>query len=113
MEDAVDWLAYFKSIKGVCPWSLSAALQGRIRITDWHSQILDLGTDLAIVYRCTLNAQQLKTITDQLNLNYEELEFFWSHPSQGGHSTPIPIIIQQDHLHLEKIRILTKNTQST
>lgn len=105
MDAAVDWLAYFQSIKEVCPWSLSAALQGQIRIENWHSQILDLGQDKAIVYLAPKHKpRQLKRITNRLNEQFEEYEFLWSHPKFGDHSTPQAVIIQQDAKLLENIR---------
>ena len=105
MADAVDWLAYFQNIKEVCPWSYSAVLQGKIRIETWHSHILDLGTDKAVVYLAPNHKpRQLKRISDRLNHSYSQYEFLWSHPKYQGNSTPVPVIIQQDAQLLEKIR---------
>ena len=101
----VDWEQYFLSIRPVCPWSSAAHKRNRIRITEWHSHILDLGTDLAIVYTAPNHKpRQLKRITERLNNTYPELEFLWSHPRYGGNSTSVPVIIQQDQKQLESIR---------
>lgn len=105
MDAEVDWLAYFQSIKGVCPWSYSAALQGRIRIQNWYNQVEDLGTDQAVVYLAPNHKpRQLKRITSRLNTAYSEYEFLWSHPKFGNRSTPTAVIIQQDAKLLENIR---------
>lgn len=87
-------------------------LQGRIRIETWHSHILRLENNLAIVYTAPNHKpRQLKRITDRLNRTYAEYEFLWSHPKYGGNSTPIPAIIQQDAQTLEKIRFRMENKQ--
>lgn len=102
---SVNWAAYFESIKCECPWSLGAYKQNKIRIQGWHSQILDLGTDEAIVYTAPKHRpRQLKRITERLNRDYPQYEFLWSHPKHGYNSTPVPVIIQQDQKRLESIR---------
>lgn len=100
-----DWAEYFLRIRSVCPWSFSAYKQQQIRIQPWHSQVLDLGTDQAIVYTALKHRpRQLKKITARLNRDYPLLEFLWSHPGCGANSTPVPVIIQQDQKRLESIR---------
>jgi hypothetical protein len=106
----VDWFSYFESIKPVCPWSSAAHLRNLIRIQTWHSQILDLGKFEAIVYTAPNHKpRQLKRITQRLNTQYHQYEFLWSHPKYGGHSTEVPVIIQQDQKRLESIRNRTKS----
>jgi hypothetical protein len=106
----VDWGAYFSSIRAVCPWSQGAHLRNLIRIQTWHSQILDLGKFEAIVYTAPNHKpRQLKRITQRLNQTYPQYEFLWSHPKYGGHSTAVPVIIQQDQKRLESIRNRTKS----
>ena len=53
--------------------------------------------------------RQLKRITERLNTQYHQYEFLWSHPKYGGHSTAVPVIIQQDQKRLESIRNRTKS----
>lgn len=106
----MNWADYFESIQSECPWSLGAYKQDKIRIQDWHSQILDLGTNEAIVYIAPKHRpRQLKKITNRLNRDYPLLEFLWSHPKYGYNSTPVPVIIQQDRKRLESIRNRLEN----
>lgn len=106
----VDWLEYFKSIKSVCPWSISAALQGKIRITEWHSQIQQLEHSEAIVYvALKLTPRRLKKLSCKYNTEYDQYEFLWSHPRYKNHSTPVPVLIQQSRSKLESIRLKQKN----
>lgn len=98
------WAAYFESIKHVCPWSLSAYRNNRIKFIQGYTPILDLGTHEAIVYFEDFSAKQLERITDSLNDSYVEYEFFWSHPSELGNSAPEGCIIQQDYAKIQQIR---------
>lgn len=100
-----DWMAYFESIKTVCPWSWSAVLCGAIDITHWHSQVKDLDKNKARLYLAPNHKpRQLKKICDRLNRNRPHEEWLWSHPKYGFNSTPVAVLIQQDRHTLEKAR---------
>ena len=50
------------------------------------------------------SAEWLETLSNGLNELYPESEWLWSHPTEGGESTPIPCLIQQDAHLLNTIR---------
>jgi len=107
---AVDWGAYFESIKGVCPWSWSAWQTGAIEISHWHSQVKELKNYKARLYIAPKHKpRQLKKICSRLNLTRTHEEWLWSHPSFAHNSTPVPVFIQQDRQLLEKARNNLKN----
>lgn len=102
--DAEDnWLKYFQSIQSVCPWSLPAYKSGLIDITHWQRTVLPLANCTARVYVHTVTPGTLRTIHNGLN-DTTEYEWLWSHPDCGGHSAPMPCLIQQDKQQLERIR---------
>jgi len=102
---AVDWESYFKSIRQVCPWSWAAWKKQQITITNWHSQIFELGNFQARLYIApNHNARQLKKISNRLNRERPHEEWLWSHPDFAHNSTPVPVFIQQDRLILERAR---------
>ena len=51
-------------------------------------------------------AEQLSDLADKMNAMYDHSEFLWSHPEEGGASTHVPCIIQQDK---EKLNIIREN----
>jgi len=46
----------------------------------------------------------LKDTCDQMNRTHQTSEWLWSHPAEGGDSTHIACLIQQDKAKLTKIR---------
>ena len=112
MEKEDSWAEYFKSIQPVCPWSLSAYRQNKLKFVEGCTPILELEEYEAIIYFEEFTPKQLEAIVDQLNDIYAEYEFFWSHPLEGGNSAPQACIIQQDYAKIEQIRQkITKNIQ--
>lgn len=110
--DAEDsWREYFASIQQVCPWSLPAYEKGKIKITQWQNTPEELSGYLAIVYVYFTRPQRLRKIHNTLN-DTTESEWLWSHPEMGGHSSPVPCLIQQDPEQLRKIRDAIRTKQS-
>ena len=59
----------------------------------------------AAVYKWpTASVEWLKTMCDGLNEQYESSTWLWSHPAEGGDSTHIPVLIQQDATQLAELR---------
>lgn len=113
MEKEDNWARYFKSIESICPWSLSAYRQNRLKFIQGYRPILELRQYEAIIYlEDEFTPRQLEAIVDQLNEIYAEYEFFWSHPDEGGNSAPEACIIQQNYAKIEQIRQkITQNPQ--
>ena len=42
VEDKSIWFNYFNSIKNVCPWSFESYCNGRVKITQFDRDILEL-----------------------------------------------------------------------
>lgn len=108
--EEVNWPYYFGSIQNVCPWSQGYYRKGLI---DVHYSPINFGkTDpeplhnfVARIYiRPNCSPRLLNKIADRFNLRYEAEEWLWSHPQYGGHSTPVPVLIQQNRAILEKAR---------
>tara|TARA_R100001463_G_scaffold100203_1_gene154644 strand:+ start:134 stop:421 length:288 start_codon:yes stop_codon:yes gene_type:complete len=49
-------------------------------------------------------ADELEQLADKMNNKYTHSEFLWSHPEEGGDSTHVPCVIQQDRVQLQTIR---------
>jgi len=99
----IDWLSYFVSIVSVCPWSGAYWRKQKIDVKLWKSEIIPLDDYVARIYiHKNASGRQLKKIMERMNDIRPEEEWLFSHPMYGGHSTPIPILIQQD------LEILTK-----
>ena len=103
-----QWFQYFESIKSVCPWSLQSYKKGLLEIQPYFDY-RPLGELEARVYIYHLKPKQLNAIMEQLNDEYPDEEWLWSHPEGGEHSAPVPCLIQQSHQHLESIRQRLKN----
>lgn len=102
-ENKQIWLDYFKSIRSVCPWSYPAYTKSQIEILP-NFDYKPLGKYLARVYIYELTSSELEQMMEHLNEHYPQEEWFFSHPSEGGHSSPYPCLIQQSHQHLQTIR---------
>ena len=101
----VNWQEYFASIVSVCPWSKKYWSQQRIDVVEWQDKILELGSYVARVYVHTeADAKELEKMMNLFNEQREDEEWLYSHPQYGGHSTPVGVLIQQDHVLLNSIR---------
>lgn len=99
----VDWPTYFASIVSVCPWSRAYWHKQKIDVQLWKSEIVPLDDYVARMYiHKHASGRQLKKIMERMNEIRHEEEWLFSHPMYKGHSTPVPILIQQD------LEILTK-----
>ena len=59
----------------------------------------------ALVFKCEgKSVEWLKGVEQQLNTLNDGNEYLWSHPAEGGESTPIPVIICQPEDVLNHIR---------
>jgi len=101
----VNWLAYFEGIQSVCPWSLPAFRAGYIDIVSWRGYRIVLDRPMiARVYICKLNQRRLKKLASDFENLDQENEWLWSHPDFKNFSTPVPCLIQQNRIHLARIR---------
>ena len=105
------WAEYFASIRKVCPWSQKAFMNDKILFVETNGTCLNTYAKLfphteyeAFVYKWpTASVEWLKTMSEGLNEIYDT-EWLWSHPSEGGDSTHIPVLIQQDATQLAELR---------
>ena len=105
------WTKYYDSIKKVCPWSGRAHKMSKILYVETTPVCLDTYAKLfpyteyeAAVYKWpTASVEWLKTMCDGLNDTYDT-EWLWSHPAEGGDSTPCPVLIQQCATRLAELR---------
>ena len=108
--EEVDWLSYFVSIRGSCPWSRYHWQKGSIDIVHLainfgKTEPQPLQTYVARIYiRPNCSPRLLKKLADRFNLRYEAEEWLYSHPVYGGQSTPVPVLIQQNRAILEEAR---------
>ena len=95
--EEVDWLSYFVSIKGSCPWSRYHWQKGSIDIV--YTSLKDLNYEPQPLHN------SVARIYDRMNKQRGDTEeWLYSHPVYGGESTPVPILIQQNRAILEKAR---------
>ena len=105
------WATYFAKIRKVCPWSLKAFMKDKILFVETTPVCLDTYAKLfphinfeAAVYKWPdASVEWLKTMCAGLNETYDT-EWLWSHPDEGGDSTHIPVLIQQDATRLAELR---------
>ena len=99
----IDWSSYFVSIVSVCPWSGAYWRKQKIDVQAWKGEIIPLSDYVARIYiHKHASGRLLKKIMERMNDTRPEEEWLFSHPMFRGHSTPVPILIQQD------LEILTK-----
>ena len=106
-ESNIDWSEYFASIVSVCPWSKSYWRKQTIDIQYWKgtNNITPLENYVARMWIHThASGRLLCKIHNRLNQCRLHEEWLYSHPCYGGHSTPIPVLIQQDLAILTKAR---------
>lgn len=105
------WATYFAKIRKVCPWSLKAFMKDKILFVETTPVCLDTYAKLfphtdyeAAVYKWpNATVEWLETLCAGLNEQYDT-EWLWSHPDEGGNSTHIPVLIQQDAEQLAQLR---------
>ncbi len=101
VKDKSLWEDYFYGIRKVCPWSYSAWSKGLIDINLWKGTPIPLEHYEARVNIIgVIKPRLLKKIEQRLNEQRQDEEWLHSHPSFGIHSTPVPVLIQQDRQHL-------------
>ncbi len=108
-EDST-WVKYFAKIRNVCPWSYK--LMDSILV--WDNDEGNLNTIAATFRQSKMEAfvyvmkdktaKQLSDMCDVLNNKHKHSEWLWSHPDEGGDSTHVPCLIQQDRQKLTKLR---------
>ena len=102
-----QWSEYFASIVSVCPWSKSYWKQQKIDIQTWKGTqyIPPLKDNVARMWIHTKASDRtLDNIQQRLNDRRTHEEWLYSHPCNGRHSTPVPILIQQNLQVLTKAR---------
>ena len=113
-KEEVDWFAYFKSIKGLCPWSLRAYMQDKIL----HITVGDEPTEMTWVscfkgsnheallfeYPHETTIDMLLSVVDKIEQKHKDLIAFWSHPDEKEDNTPKPCVIVQDRQLLTDLR---------
>lgn len=105
------WAEYFDSIKQSCPWSGQYYKMSKILFVETTPVCLDTYAKLfpytdyeAVVYKWPdASVEWLQTMCNGLNDTYDT-EWLWSHPAEGGESTPCPVLIQQDAEKLAQLR---------
>ena len=106
-ESNIDWSEYFASIVSVCPWSKSYWRKQQIDVQQWKGEhnITPLNNYVARMWiHWHSSGRLLCKIHNRLNECRLHEEWLYSHPCYGGHSTPIPVLIQQDLAILTKAR---------
>ena len=106
-NEEVNWLEYFASIRSVCPWSKAYWLKQKIDIRRWRGEhnIVPLGDYVARVWiHPNASSRTLCNIHYRLNTWTKNEEWLYSHPIHKKHSTPVPVLIQQDQQTLNKAR---------
>lgn len=120
-QEEVNWQNYFQSIRPVCPWSYKAFMREGIQFFNYVPSTFNVWRQTfhtrrqhgqpqpeAYVYRAEgYDSEYLENLTEQYNALDDGCEYLWSHPSHGGDSTPIPVIIQQDRETLTDLRLKT------
>ena len=108
-EDS-SWVKYFTKIRGVCPWSYK--LMDKILVVETKENCLQTFASCfnaskyeACVYKFPdATVEWLTAKCEELNKTQTKSEWLWSHPAEGGDSTHIACLIQQDRAKLTKIR---------
>ena len=102
---------YLKSITAVCPFSLKYFDAGEIPILHYSEPLVrelyeELDKYPAILFKVhtSICRKVLESTAHELADEYPEAEWFWSHPSEGGTSTVVPVLIMQNREHLAKAR---------
>ena len=106
-KEEVNWTEYFASIVAVCPWSKAFWAKQKIDIQRWRGEqrITPLGDYVARMWlHPNASGRTLCNIHYRLNEQRTNEEWLYSHPQYRGHSTPTPVLIQQDITVLNNAR---------
>ena len=105
-HQSVDWLAYFKSIQGECPWSYAAYVKGLIDIVPWHDHkvIPLLDQYQARMWLVDYPNTIIEAMAEELDSLDLQHEWLYSYPGYGDYATPVPVLIQQDRKTLNDLR---------
>ena len=102
---------YLKSITEVCPFSLKHFDAGEVPILYYSPTLIqelyfELDKYPAIVFKCpaTICRDVTQSTADELANEYPDADWYWSHPDEGGTSTPVPVLIMQNREHLTSAR---------
>ena len=106
---SVDWLAYFKSIQGECPWSYAAWRQGLIDVVEYRGEKIPLGHYSARMYTVNVEDATVEALTRTLNQDDSESEWLFSYPGFGPYATPVKVLIQQNRAELGNLRSRLKD----
>lgn len=110
-KEEVNWTEYFASIVSVCPWSKSYWQKQKIDMCRWRGEhkIKPLGDYVARMWiHPNASPKTLCKIHYRLNIARQNEEWLYSHPYYKKHSTPLPVLIQQDLETLNNARQRTK-----
>tara|TARA_Y100000401_G_C8204849_1_gene165460 strand:+ start:207 stop:608 length:402 start_codon:yes stop_codon:yes gene_type:complete len=102
-----QWTEYFASIVSVCPWSKAYWAKQKIDVQVWRGtgEIKPLDDYVARMWiHKNASGRTLRNIHNRLNDVRTHEEWLYSHPQYGGHSTPVPVLIQQDLAILNNAR---------
>lgn len=105
--DFINWTEYFASIVAVCPWSKAFWAKQKIDIKRWRGErnITPLGDYVARMWlHPNASGRTLCKIHYRLNNFDNNEEWLYSHPQYGRHSTPTPVLIQQNATVLNNAR---------
>ena len=113
----IDWSEYFASIVSVCPWSKSYWKQQKIDIQKWRgtNNIIPLDDYVARVWiHKNPSERRLLCLLNRIESFRQTEEWLISHPDYNSYgkwtySTPVPVLLQQDKLNLQKARQSIKN----
>ena len=107
LNQDVNWSEYFASIVSVCPWSKAYWQAQKIDVRRWRGEhkITPLGDCVARMWiHKDASPKRLINIGARLNQTRTHEEWLYSHPRFAGHSTEVPVLIQQDLASLSKAR---------
>ncbi len=102
-----EWTNYFASIVSVCPWSQAYWAKQKIDVQEWRGSqnIKPLNDYVARMWiHRNASGKTLHNIMNRMNDRRQHEEWLYSSPQYGGHSTPVPVLIQQDLAVLNRAR---------
>ena len=114
VSSEVCWATnYFAKIRGVCPWSYKAHMKDNILFIEgggercygtWSYIYKSSNKEAFVFIEKGKNSEELNAICEKYEKIYKHVEWLWSHPDEGGDSTPVPVIIIQDKSRLQTLR---------
>ena len=114
VSSEVSWATnYFAKIRGVCPWSYKTHMKDNILFIEgggercygtWSYIYKSSNKEAFVFIEKGKNSEELNAICEKYEKIYKHVEWLWSHPDEGGDSTPVPVIIIQDKSRLQTLR---------